>query len=380
MHKQSRICVDARPLIYPSNGNARYLHQMLKELIRLRPDREWILLSHRALHNDYLQLLQMPEVSLNVETGFSGMLGPLWLNLRLPALLREYRAHLFWGTLAMLPLFYSRRSSVPAMVNFHDLNAFVAPETMTPANRWQHRLLDGHTLAHCERILCLSETTRQDILRHFPSLDSRRLEVVYPGATRPTLQTTPPAGGVSRLASFILAVSTLEPRKNFHSLLKGYRNAREKAKDLLPLVLVGRKGWGDSSLYEELKSGRLEREGIYYLENATGAVLQWCYEQAAFLAFPSIHEGFGLPILEARQWKKPLLLSDIPVFREVGGESRFVPPLDVEGWSEGILDYDGLYRSNKLRPAPFDDDFWTWENRAAHLSKIIDTMLGERLV
>ena len=97
-----RIGVDARPLAYPGTGNARYLHLMIKYLQRLRPEFEWVLLSHRNLHPEYMDLLGLENVLLAVSKGGFSRLGPLWVHTRLPALLKEYNIDLFWGTLALL--------------------------------------------------------------------------------------------------------------------------------------------------------------------------------------------------------------------------------------------------------------------------------------
>lgn len=366
------IGVDARPLAFPGTGNGRYLHRMLQQLTRLQPDCEWILFTHRTIDNEYADLLLEKSISLQVDRTPFSRLGPLWIHLRIPGLLEKYDCDLFWATLAMLPLCYRRRSESRAMVNFHDLNAYRAPQTMVFWNRWQHRLTNGRTLRAAERILCLSACTREDIRRQFPEIPPDRLQVIYPGCELPAVTPLSPGGAVGGLDNFILCVGSLEPRKNHQTLIDGYRQARRERSDLPPLLIVGRKGWGDSSLYRLLRSGSLTDEGIHYLENASDSHLRWCYEKAAFLAFPSIHEGFGLPVLEARQLGKPLLISDIPVFREiVREEEAFVAPTDVEKWREALLSFTDRLRSGKLEPPPFDENFWSWRERAAELSRII---------
>lgn len=375
------IAVDARPLAFPATGNATYLHRMLSHLMPLRPEANWLLLSHRGLHPTFADVVNRPRVELNVDQSPFAKAGPAWMHVRLPQILNEAQPDLFWATLAMLPLGYRTRCSIPAIVNFHDLNSVRAPETMPAWKRLQHQILDHRTLKAADQILCLSKTTRADIQAAFPDLPRERLSVVYPGAELTAGETAAPDGVVGTLTGFILCVGTLEPRKNQKTLLDGYLAARSRAdaSRLPPLVFVGRRGW-DEELYRRLSSGELESQSIYYLENASNPELQWCYEQAAFVTLPSLHEGFGLPVIEAFQLGRPVLLSDIPIFREVGANSRFVQTTSVRDWSDALLDYSArLHPRNgqtPLRAPDFDADFWSHTNRARVLSEIMDRVLN----
>ncbi len=380
------IAVDARPLAFPATGNATYLHRMLGQLMTLRPEAEWLLLSHRGLHPTFADVVNRPRVELNVDQGLFAKAGPLWMHLRLPTLINAARPDLFWGTLAMLPLNYRRRCpDVPAIVNFHDLNSVRAPETMPLWKRLQHQFLDRRTLQAADRVLCLSKTTRDDIRAAFPALDAERLNVVYPGAELPDSETAAPAGPAGSLTSFILCVGTLEPRKNQATLLDAYLAARkagtgETSHTLPPLLFVGRRGW-DEALYRRLGSGELESENVYFLENASNAELQWAYRQAAFVCLPSLHEGFGLPVIEAFQLGKTVVLADIPIFREVGGDSRFVETKNVDDWRDALLETSARLHSHngaQTLPAPeFDAEFWSHRERARVLSGIMDAVLSD---
>lgn len=323
-------------------------------------------------------MLSHPRVELQVDSGLQAKAGPLWIHGRVPALLREKKPDLFWGTLAMLPLGYRKRAGgVPAIVNFHDLNSVRAPETMPLWKRWQHRVLDHRTLAQAERVICLSETTRSDIQKHMPQIAKDRLRVVYPGAELAPANPAQPESPVGTLRDFILCVGTLEPRKNQATLLEGYLQARQISKNELPaLVFVGRRGW-DGALVRRLTSGELEKEDVYFLENAKDGELRWCYQNASCVALPSLHEGFGLPVIEAHQLGRPTILADIPIFREVGGKSRFVPPRSVAGWTQALVEFfAGLPEERESGPPEFDAEYWSHRERARVLSDVMDEVLA----
>lgn len=373
-----RIGIDARPLIYPGTGNARYLEGMLLELARTRPRWQLVLLSHRPIHSSYVALLQRPNVVFEGMARGIFRLGPFWVHLALPRLLRAHECSLFWSALSMLPLFASRRIKVPRVVNFHDLNLFVAPETMEKWVWLQQRLLTGHIVRNADCILCLSDTTRRDLLRFYPKTDPGKAVVQYPGCELPGVESRAPESLAT--TKFLLCVGTVEPRKNQATLIEAYRALRRatSAPNELPaLVLLGRRGWGEDRLYQQLASGQTREEGIIFLENQPDAVLRWCYEHAMLLAFPSLHEGFGLPVMEALQLGKPVLLSDVPIFREIAPQARFAAARDVGEWAGALERAIADSRTGQLQPPPFDPGEWSWRNRAAELVATFERLLGE---
>lgn len=369
------VGVDSRPLSYPPAGNSRYLHQMLKHLLKELPDFKWVLFMNRPLHTAYSDLRQAKNVHIDFHrSGY--LLGPAWLHARVVPRLRHHECGLFWATLALLPILYKTRTQIPCVVNYHDLNAFVVPRTMVWWNCLQHRLLAGASLRNASRILCLSHTTKADIQRFFPQIDPRKLDVIYPGCELPKSRSHPPSGDIAGLPPFILCVGTLEPRKNHKTLLRAYRAAKQHVPDLRPLVVAGRKGWGNAKqTYGLLRSGCLESSGVFFVENAPTEGLRWLYENAAYVVLPSLHEGFGLPAIEAMQFRKPTILSDIPIFREVGGDSLFADPNDSEKWCDALIEADRLFRERKLRHQDVSVPDWSWSTRAKALAGIIEETL-----
>ncbi|MBI3396665.1 MAG: glycosyltransferase [Spirochaetia bacterium] len=190
----------------------------------------------------------------------------------------------------------------------------------------------------------------------------------------PNIKAKAPAGPVGRIKRFALIVGTIEPRKNQNTLVEAQIEAHGSRPSVMPLVIVGRRGWGDETLYRRLSTGELERSGIYYIEEADDAVLRWCYEHCSYMICPSLHEGFGLPILEAYLFKKATLLSDIRVFREVGAGSTFVSPLDKAAWKTALLLHDTGAKKKALAAPRFDKKFWSYKRTAAEISAIIDNV------
>ncbi len=142
----------------------------------------------------------------------------------------------------------------------------------------------------------------------------------------------PPAPGMR----YVLSVSTLEPRKNFPGLIRGWERVVSRSDPDLRLVIVGGAGWREESVLSEMRPG-VESGRILHLQNLPQEELQALMRGAACFAFPSFNEGFGYSPLEAMQAGAPCVVSDLPVFRWIFGDSAiYVDPYDTDAIATGI--------------------------------------------
>src|SRR4029077_7955978 len=244
-----------------------------------------------------------------------------------------------------------RRGAPPAVALVHDL-AFPLRPAEVP---WQQRLYMGTVLGTALRnaaaVLVPSETTRRDLLAAYPlpSLDSR-VTVAREGVSAPPPPGTLPAGIEP---GFILAVGTVEPRKNYPRLLAAYRQLRSRPGALpivigrragVPqLVIAGRPGWAYGDTLERIQA----EPGGRFLGHVDEPTLEVLYQSASVLAFPSLYEGFGLPLLEAMAHGLPALLGKSGSLPELaGGASVEVDAEDPEAIAAGL---EKLLAEAKLR-------------------------------
>ena len=222
------------------------------------------------------------------------------------------------------------RSAPPAAVFVFDL-AFKLRPAEVP---WQQRLYFGTILAPALRqaaaVLTISEKTRIDLLDwyHVPGLDEKTL--VVPLGVSDSASAGPLPEGIT--PGFILAVGTVEPRKNYPRLLAAYRQLRG---GMLapPLVIAGRPGWAYGDTLEKIRG----EPGVRYLGHVDEATLSALYDSAAVLAFPSLYEGFGLPLLEAMAHGLPAVVSTAGALPELAGDAAvLVDPEDVSSIEAGI--------------------------------------------
>lgn len=259
----------------------------------------------------------------------------------------------------------------------HDLIPIEYPEHARPQGLGQH-LRRMETIARlADGVIATSETVRRSFLDHL-GRDGRTARVaVAPLGVEPPPQRAEPPASTSGQTPYFVAVGTIEPRKNHLLLLNLWRRfAEEQPKAEIPkLILIGRRGWENENILDMLERcpglkgvveerGRLSDEAMWPVIRGARALLM-----------PSFAEGFGLPVIEALQLGAPVLCSDIPAHREVGGEvPEFLDPLDGPGWKQAILDYaaaDSARRADQLRRLPA----WrapNWEDHVDTALELID--------
>jgi glycosyltransferase involved in cell wall biosynthesis len=244
-----------------------------------------------------------------------------------------------------------RPEAPPAAICVYDL-AFKLRPAEVP---WQQRAYMGSVLGPALRqahaVLVISETTRDDLLNCYPIPGLENKVVLLPLGLTPL----PPAGALppGLEPGYILAVGTVEPRKNYPRLLAAYRQLRsrqlEGQADVPELVIAGRPGWAYGDTLQQIAA----EPGVRYLDHVDGGDLTALYESAAVHAFPSLYEGFGLPLLEAMAHGVPSVVSNVGALPEVAnGAAVLVDPEDVSSIAGGI---ERLLQDSALRDKLIDD-------------------------
>jgi glycosyltransferase involved in cell wall biosynthesis len=258
----------------------------------------------------------------------------------------------------------------------YDTGFAVDPTWTTDANR--AGCFEGmfRSSVAADWIIAISHSTRSHYLKMFPHFDSERVRVINPCSR---FTDTGQAGKrpltVKDLApgSFWLSVGTIEPRKNQHRLVDAYARYRA-AGGLMPLVLAGGKGW----LMEDF-AGYIGQLGVAEHVVLTGYItddeLIWLYRNCYANIYPSIFEGFGLPVLEGMQFGAPTICSNSTSMPEVAGDAAILlSPLSIEPWTKAMLELaahrdsrDRLATASRERASQF-----SWTKSARELLAIYD--------
>ena len=294
----------------------------------------------------------------------------LWEQSVLPLQLRRWRADLVHGMVNVLPL--ATRS--PAVVTVHDLAFVRAPGTLPPFKRLYLTALCRASVRRAAQVIAVSQQTAAD-LQHFFALPAERVTVVYNGvAERFGLRSAAQQQAFRQRSGlperYLLYVGTLEPRKNLELLLHAFARWRQHcrpAERSVKLVLAGAKGWYYTTIFQQMAALGLE-ECVLLPGFVPAAELPDWYAAAEVFVYPSLFEGFGLPVLEAMASGTPVICSQAPGVGEVAGEAAFLfPPQICEALVaalEGVVGQPGVQQHLRQRGLEQAQRF-SWRRSAA---------------
>jgi glycosyltransferase involved in cell wall biosynthesis len=301
-------------------GIGTYVRELAPALQRAEADLELVPFRARFL-SDQIVRWTVPMTDTVVLRGSVRRLYPMWNLFALPSLPPALsRCDLIHATnpAAIPPASTGQR----LVVTVHDLAFERFPQMFPRSWRWLYRSGLRAAVKRADAILTPSRATADDLLARMPAR-ADRVHVVPLAASLPSLGGEPSRAadrlGIPR--PYVLFVGTLEPRKNLVRLVRAYRKANG-APLSHALVLAGPLGWRSEELEDEVAltgPGTIVRTGPL-----DGADLDALYRDAAAFVYPSLFEGFGLPVLEAMGRGVPTIASDIPPIREVAGEAALL--------------------------------------------------------
>lgn len=217
------------------------------------------------------------------------------------------------------PFFFRPNSRV--VMTVHDLIPLLFPRWQTTRRVLYFKYFLKYRFRFVDRFIAVSNTTKQDLIDLF-EIPEDKIDVVYEGVSeqfRPTEKTR---------EDFILTVGTLEPRKNFKRIIEAYISLRTEEKIRDKLIIVGKKGW----LFDDILAiPEAFQDDIIFKGYVSEDELIRLFQTARFFIYPSMYEGFGLPILEAMACGCPVITSNTSSMPEVAGDAAFlVDPYRIE--------------------------------------------------
>lgn len=359
---------------YRGAGINTYIYNLLRQLARLASGHRYsVFLSERRFVEPRLRLYysgwqtRRPAVRI------------LWEQLVLPLALRRAGVDLLHAMAFVAPLY----EACPFVLTVYDLSFLHYPQLFRPLNRHYLRLFGRRSARRARRVLTISESTRQDVVRAW-NVPPERIDVTYCGvdpAFRPLSAEELDAFRHQRglPEHFVLFLGTLEPRKNLDTLLEAYALWCQAQPSAPALVIAGAKGWYFQHVFASVERLELSQR-VHFAGYVPIAELPAWYGAADLFVYPSQYEGFGLPVLEAMACGTPVITSDRSSLPEVVGEAGcLVPPDDAsqlakslrQVWNDGDL-RQAMRESGLARAAQF-----SWEQTARQTIACYERALGE---
>ncbi|MGQ0736875.1 MAG: glycosyltransferase family 4 protein [Acidobacteriota bacterium] len=301
-----------------------------------------------------------------------------WMHLMAPQVLDAVRADVAHFTNGMIPL----AANVSSVVTIHDMSLTFYPRCHPLRRLLLNRPLLGVAARLADAVVTVSHSARRDLLR-VHGIPADRVTVLHEAAG-PGFE--PIADEVRRArirlryglpVQFVLYVGAIEPRKNLSRLIEAFAIARARGVQH-ELVCVGPYGWGSRDLYTEI-----DRRGLQHVVHFTGYVpaedLPVIYNLAELFVFPSLYEGFGLPVVEAMACGTPVVTANSSSLIEVAANAaRTVNPLDTEELADAIVELAGdeplrheLSRRGLVRSRDF-----SWARTASALLQLYRRVAG----
>jgi glycosyltransferase involved in cell wall biosynthesis len=324
---------------------------------------------------DCFGLTDYPTANLNETSAVKVGSGDMFLGLDLAAhLLPLHRTQLAkWKRLGaeihivvydLLPVLHPQWFNTKTTKNFH---------------RWLRAIA-----VFADSVICISNTVKKDLddwLNHNYSLATGTIPIrtIPLGAD---ISASVPSRGLPEninqlLVKFVskptvLMVGTLEPRKGHSQILAAFDKLWQRGREI-NLVIVGKAGWKTEALQQALRTHPQNNNYLYWLDNASDELLELLYGSCTGVIVASLAEGFGLPLIEARHFNKPVLARDIPVLREIGGNAvAFFSGASTE---DLLSEIQSWLNKITVEPIPFNVPQQTWQYSANEL--LIHLELGQ---
>jgi glycosyltransferase involved in cell wall biosynthesis len=263
-------------------------------------------------------------------------------------------------------------SSVPLVVTAHDAAPLTMPETFTRRGRWFHQRGFAAAAQRADIVITVSEFSAEEIAAH-TAIPRDRIRVVPNGvdlepATAKEVQRALHTFGLDD-RPYVFWLGTSQPRKNVRLLIDAFAQVVKGTSVEHRLVLAGASGW----LVDDEAAVRALGDRARLLGPVPEMHLASLFAGADLFAFPSRHEGFGIPVLEAMAQQTAVVCGDIPALREVAGDAaRFVGPDDVDGWAHALIELltDERQRADLVARGCAHAPRYSWDRCAAETAAV----------
>ncbi len=325
---------------YRNGGVSRYIRYLLVELAKQPGKHEYTVFVNGQ---DVVEQLaaQQPQITYVAapwpETQPAARVA--WEQLTLPALIQQKKIDVLHSPVNVLPGLLPQRCA--GVITLHDLAFLRFPSVLTRAKRLYHRTFTVRSIRRATSIITVSKSTKRDVVELI-GIPEERLQTVYP-CIDTHFSNVPSEEGVQAFRQqqgladgYILYLGTLEPRKNITTLIEAFARLRTIYTIREKLVLAGDKGWLYEAIFERVRRLGLEAEVIFPGFVVDDEQALW-YSAAAAFVYPSLYEGFGLPVAEALACGVPVVTSNVSSLPEAGADLALcIDPYNVEAMAAAL--------------------------------------------
>lgn len=359
-----RIGFDAKRAFNNYTGLGNHARILLNAMMRDYPNNDYHLFTTKAnekladeLHGDYKIVLPQGR--------YQNTFKSLWRSSTIAKLYDEYKLDIYYGLSNELPWGKSKTSKTKTVVTIHDLIFLKHKEQYPFIDRQIYKAKTQYACKHADVIIATSNETKEDIIKYY-GIAEKKIKVIYQSCSTAfdVIHTKEQLAAVRNKynlpTEYILQVGAFYPRKNQLTVFKAFGQIANTTN--AHLVFVGGQGDLSKEINELIIKENLQQQ-VHILSNAAQADMPSVYQNAKLFVYPSLFEGFGIPILEAMKSNVPVITTKGGCFEEVGGIAAcYINPLDAEelaGQMKKILNNEVLRNEmkekGKLQSTKFSD-------------------------
>ncbi len=333
-----RIGYDAKRAVQNFTGLGNYSRSLIELMLKNCPENNYYLYTPMFTENSRLEFLKKHKnvKVVTPDTAISKTLSGSWRSFRIAASIRKDKINVFHGLSHELP-FNIQKSNAKTVVTIHDLIFMRYPQFYNFFDRKIYKTKFTYSCQVADKVIAISEQTKKDIVTYL-EIDSKKI-VVIPPSVNPVFEKECSSVEKSSVRNkyklpqnYLLFVATIEYRKNLINLLKALKLVDDKQK----LVVVGKHTNHMLKVKKALEELKLSHR-VIFIHKVDFTDLPAIYQMAEVFVYPSLFEGFGLPIVEALCSKVPVITSNLSSMPEAAGKhSLLVDPESPEAISEAI--------------------------------------------
>lgn len=372
-----RIAINTRFLLKDKlEGIGWYTYEVVRRLVEMRPDDEFIFLFDRPYDPSFI-FGDNVEAKVLYPPARHPFLWYLWFEWAVPRALRQAKADVFFSPDSYCNL----RSKVPTLMTVHDIAFMHFPEQIPTLVNKYYRYFEPRYIGSAQKVSTVSSFTAKDMMEKW-NIPKEKIQVDYNGCKsdfEPILaaKKDETKQAFSHGKDFFLFVGAFHPRKNVHRIIKAFDSFKKATGADVQLVLGGRFAWQTGVIKDALEASPYKDE-ILLPGYITSDQLPALTASALAMVYPSHFEGFGLPVLEAMQSGVPVITSNVSSLPEVAGDAALlVDPNSVEQIADAMI---RLYQDPELRQSCIEKGLvqsqrFSWDKTAVGISRGLDGLL-----
>ncbi|WP_020596970.1 glycosyltransferase family 4 protein [Spirosoma panaciterrae] len=354
-----KIVVNARFLTQPITGTQRFAIELSRKLKIYVPNIEFVC-PPSVIHSEIAEELEVIKFGVLRQN-------LLWEQIELPMYLWSHGNPILLNLCNIAPIMYGKN-----IASILDLSFHLHPEWFSKQFSLLYNTLIPIIAKRAIRIITISEYSRKDIIRYF-NIPPEKIDIVHPSISSIFENNKTSKKDITKFGRYILAVSSIDPRKNFLGLIKAFKLANLND---INLVIVGSKNkvFSDEGIAELIK----DDPSVFFTGYVSDNDLASLYKNASLFVYPSFFEGFGIPPLEAMASGCPTIVSNTSSLPEVCGDaSLYVDPHDITNISETIKKVinDDILRHTLVNRGYNQFKKFSWDGSAKKAAVMLNNLL-----